>query len=112
MTLQRRLKLDGIGKDTHKPANKSPNTPYRLGQGITIGTDWKLTADRFNVIVWKKEGKDKNRWRAEGYFSTLGSALVFLVRQSVRDTELKSIQAVQEKIEQVERDILKMAVGR
>jgi hypothetical protein len=115
MTLQnapRQGKLPGIVKDRVMSVNATKTTPYHLGEGILIGTEWKVTADRFNVILWRKEGKTKPRWRAEGYYSTIGNALIGLVRQGVRDTELASIQAVQDKIAELEHDILKMAAGR
>ena len=98
--------------DRRKGFNGPQTTLHRLGQGILIGTDWKITSDRYNVILWRKEGKSKPRWRTEGFFSTIGNALIFLVRQGVRDTELVSIQAVQDKITQLEHNILRMAAGR
>jgi hypothetical protein len=111
-TQNRQLKLSGIVKDRAMDVTQPQTTPYHLGEGILIGSNWKITSDRYNVILWRKEGKTKLRWRAEGFYSTLGNALVGLVRQSIRDTELSSIQAVQDKIAQLEQDILRMAAGR
>jgi hypothetical protein len=106
------MKEVGRSKDTVKRQKDTKTTPYRLGQGILIGSEWKITADKMNVILWRKEGKLKPRWRTEGYFSTIGNALIALVRQGVCDTELASIQTVQDRIVELEHDILRMAAGQ
>jgi hypothetical protein len=111
-TQQRQLILSGIPKDKTKCVKQPQTTLYHLGEGVPIGPDWKITSDRYNIILWRKEGKSKPRWRSEGFYSTIGNALIGLVRQSVRDTELESIQAVQDRIVQLELDIMKMAAGR
>jgi hypothetical protein len=84
------------------------------GKGISVGQSWRIIADEMNVTLYKR-AKTKSggeRWQTFGYYSTLGHALIGLVRQGVRDTELVSIRAVQDKIAQLEQDILKMAAGR
>jgi hypothetical protein len=103
-------------QNSNKRGSNAPQTRShtpQIGQtGITIGEHWKVAADPFNVIVYRRiksrTGK-ADRWETFGYYGTIGQALVGLARQSVRDTELASIQAVQDRIAQLEHDILKMA---
>lgn len=109
--------LPGVVTDSRKSVSMPPKRLHNgLGpqKGITIGRDWKVTADEYNVTLYKRRHSKggKESWGLQGYYSTLGNALVGLVRQGVRDTELASIQAVQDKIAQLEQDILKMAAGK
>ena len=109
--------LEGLVNTKTKSVTMPPATSGRVRlpqNGIPIGSEWKLGADSMNIILYRKDPRSKTgeRWRAEGYYSTIGNALVGLVRQGVRDTELESLQAVQDKIAELEHDILKMAAGR
>jgi hypothetical protein len=120
MTLQnapRQGKLPGIGKDSIKSVSVAPKRLHNVlipQNGIPVGKEWKVGADEHNVILYRKRKSKsgKDTWGTFGYYSTLGNALIGLVRQGVRDTELASIQAVQDKIAELEHDILKMAAGR
>ncbi len=58
--------LPGLSKDTRKTVPVAPATPYRLGEGVLIGTEWKITADPMNVIVWRKEGKTSHAGERKG----------------------------------------------
>jgi len=84
-------------------------------EGLPVGDSWKVGADAYNVILFRKiksrTGK-ADRWETFGYYSTIGNALIALARQGIRDTELVGIQAVDDKIAQLEHDILRMAAGR
>jgi predicted phage tail protein len=119
MTTQtRQLTMPDVAKDRGKSVTMPQTRSHapQIGQtGITIGREWKVSADQLNVILHRrvksKTGK-ADHWEVHGYHSTLGSALVGLVRQGIRDTELADIQSVQDKIAQLEHDILKMAAGR
>jgi hypothetical protein len=111
-TQSRQGLLPGVVKDRAKSVSVPPAAPYRLGEGILIGCDWKLTSDKYNVILWRQEGKTKPRWRAQGFYSTIGNALIGLVSQGVRDSDLTDLRAVQAKIDELRADILRMAAGR
>ena len=99
---------------TNAPQTRS-YTPLVPQKGLPVGASWKVGADACNVILFRKvkttTGK-ADRWETFGYYSTLGNALIALVRQGIRDTELVGIHAVVDKIAQLEHDILRMAAGR
>ncbi len=105
----------GVDKRKSVTGQQRPHQAAVVPQkGITVGQDWKVGADSMNVILSRrvKTKSGKEQWETVGYFSTIGNALIGLVRQGVRDTELASLQAVQDKIAQLEQDILKMAAGK
>ena len=71
---------------------------------MLIGKDWKIGADKLNIILYKrgiakKTGRDT--WRVMGYFATVGGALHELVNQRVRDTELKDLKTITKAIEEL-----------
>lgn len=117
-TQNRQAIIPGMAKDTRKSVSVPSATSCHATvpqTGILINANWKVSADSMNIILYRRDKESKTgkeRWRAEGFYSTLGSALVGLVRQGIRDTELSSIRAVNQKIEELERDILKMAARR
>lgn len=76
-----------------------------------VGQDWRLGADSLNIILYrrqvnKKTGKEY--WRAHSYYTTVANALVGLVNQGVRDTELADLKIISDRIDQLRRDILKV----
>jgi hypothetical protein len=91
------------------------HAPQTGPKGIDIGHDWRVGADKLNFILYRRvgaKGKTKGRWAVQGYFSTLGAPLVALVHAGVRDTQLTDLKAVNDRITQLEHDILKMAAGK
>ncbi len=90
------------------------NTPQQAVEplkGLAIGQNWLVGADTLNIILYrrqvnKKTGKEY--WRAHSYYATLSNALLGLVNQGVRDTELADLKAVCDKIEQIHKDILEV----
>lgn len=109
--------IPGMAKDMAKSV-KSQQRPRQGApvpqKGITVGQNWKVSSDSMNVILSRRVRTEsgKEEWETIGYYSTLGNALVGLVRQGLRDTEMASIEAVQDKIAELEHDILKLAAGR
>jgi hypothetical protein len=73
----------------------------------------KIGVDPYNVILYRraKTKSGKEQWETFGYYSTLGNALVRLIRQGIRDAEFKDIRSTQNKIEQLEHDIFRMVEG-
>ena len=68
---------------------------------MLVGKDWKIESDSLNVIVYKKSVSKKNgviKWRPKAYFATLQSALKFLVKREVNETELKDLVSVNKKL--------------
>lgn len=66
-----------------------------------VGTDWEITSDGLNVTLSRKRKRKKKDtgevyedWEVAGYFATVENALKELVRQKVRDTELKEVKTV------------------
>ncbi len=109
----KRAVLEGIEtastiKDTRDGENDATTELSRLSDvGLMIGSRWKVAADDMNVIVCRKRTtKDSSiRWDAEGYFATVSGALHFLVEQSIRDTQLKDLQTIVAKVEELKRDV-------
>ncbi len=95
-------------------AKRLQNTPQQAVEplkGMAIGQDWRVGADSLNIILYrrqvnKKTGKEY--WRAHSYYATVTNALVGLVNQGVRDTQLTDLKMVCDKIEQLHKDILKV----
>ena len=80
-------------------------------KGLAIGQDWRVGADSLNIILYrrqinKKTGKEY--WRAHSYYATVANALVGMVHQGVRDTQLADLKTVCDKIDQLGRDILRV----
>ena len=72
---------------------------------MLIGDKWKIEADEMNVIlssryISKKKGTEV--WRVRGYYSSPQEALHALIRQKVRDTELKDLKTIVAEIKRVE----------
>ena len=101
------------GDKTRMTAKKLQNKPQQAVEplkGLVIGQNWRVGADTLNIILYrrqvnKKTGKEY--WRAHSYYSTVTNALVELVNQDIRDTELADLKTVCDKIEQLHKDILK-----
>ena len=73
-------------------------------KGLMIGRDWRVGADTLNIILYrrqvnKKTGKEY--WRAHSYYATVNNALVGLVNQGVRDTELADLKTVNKRIDEI-----------
>ena len=96
---------------TTKRLQNKPQQAVEPLKGMVIGQNWRVGADNLNIILYrrqvnKKTGKEY--WRAHSYYATLSNALLGLVNQGVRDTELADLKAVCDKIEQIHKDILEV----
>ena len=96
---------------TAKRLQNKPQQAIEPFKGLAVGRDWRVGADSLNIILYrrqvnKKTGKEY--WRANSYYATVTNALVGLVNQGVRDTELVDLKTVCNKIEQLHKDILKV----
>ena len=104
------------GNTTRMTAKRLQNKPQQAVEplkGMAVGQDWRVGADTLNIILYqrkvnKKTGKEY--WRAHSYYATVANALVGLVDQSIRDTELADLKTVCDKIDQLRRDILKVCL--
>ena len=102
------------GNNTRMTAKRLQNKPQQAAgplKGMAIGQDWRVGTDTLNIILYrrqvnKKTGKEY--WRAHSYYATLSNALLGLVNQGVRDTELADLKTVCDKIEQLHKDILRV----
>jgi len=102
------------GNNTRITAKRLQNKPQQAVEplkGMAIGKEWRVGADTLNIILYrrqvnKKTGKEY--WRAHSYYATVANALVGLVNQGVRDTELADLKTVCDKIDQLHKDILKV----
>ena len=73
---------------------------------MLIGKNWKVEADSFNIILFKRcIGKNKKtgdkgsgeNWAIEGYYGTFKGAIKALADQEVKETELKDLKTVSAK---------------
>ena len=102
------------GNNTRMTAKRLQNTPQQAIKplkGLVIGLDWRVGADTLNIILYRRQVNKKTGeeyWRAHSYYATVANALVGLVDQGVRDTELIDLKTIYDKIEQLEKDILKV----
>ncbi len=90
---------------------RSSNVPTG---GLRIGTTWKVyCVDALNICVSRRRAsKDgKESWQIEGFFSTVGAALHYLVEKGVKETGLKDLQTVVDKVEALTRDITEAING-
>jgi len=89
---------------TAKRLQNKPQQATEPLKGIVIGQDWRVGADTLNIILYrrqvnKKTGKEY--WRAHSYYATVTNALVGLVNQGVRDTELADLKTVNKRIDEI-----------
>jgi len=102
------------GGNTRMTAKRLQNKAEQAvgpAKGLVVGQNWRVGADALNVILYQREVNKKTGreyWRAHSYYSTVANALVGLVNQGVRDTELADLKAVCNKIDRLRRDILKV----
>ena len=103
-----------MGNTTQITARRLQNKPQQAVEplkGMAVGQDWRVGADSLNIILYRRQVNNKTGkeyWRAHSYYATVANALVELVNQGVRDTELADLKIVCDKIEQLHKDILKV----
>ena len=108
------IKKASEGNNTRIAAKRLQNKPQQATEplkGLAIGQDWRVGADSLNIILYRRQVNNKTGkeyWRAHSYYSTLSNALVELVSQGIRDTELADIKTVCDKIEQLHENIVKL----
>jgi len=86
---------------TAKGLQNKPQQAVESLKGMVIGQDWRVGADSLNIILYrcqvnKKTGKEY--WRAHSYYATVANALVGLVNQGVKDTELVDLKIICESV--------------
>jgi hypothetical protein len=102
------------GNTTRKVTKGLQNKPQQATErvkGLVVGQNWRVGANALNIILYRREVSKKTgeeRWRAHGYYATVANALVGLVNQGVRDTELADLKMVSDKIDQLRKDILRV----
>ena len=77
--------------------------------GMLVGNNWRVRSDNLNIILEQQQINKANGekyWQVHGYYSSVASTLLELVEQGVRDTQLKDLKTVCDKIEQLRQDIL------
>jgi hypothetical protein len=75
---------------------------------MIINDNWKIESDDLNVtLMRKRHRKDKEgieSWECF-YYSTIAGALQGMLEKGIKETQLKDIKAINDKIEQVKQDI-------
>ncbi len=86
---------------------------------ITIGHKYKVEADNMNIILSKKVRRTRKDtqekytdWEVEGYFSTPVGAIHALVNQGVKDTQLKDLKTVVDKMEELHTLIDSLSINK
>ena len=81
---------------------------------MLIGNSWKIESDRMNVILSKKSRKTKigKFWKVLGFYPDIKSALHALVEQGIRDTKLKDLKTINDKIEELHTLIKNLSVEK
>lgn len=92
---------------------------------ITIGENYKLTSDRFNVVIEEKQVPKKKKDETEekflertkepsytqvGFYQTVPKACVGLLRKDINESEATSIKELMKFIKETEERILNMEV--
>ncbi len=83
----------------------------QLSRGLVIGRDWKVGTDALNIILYRRcvnRKTGKEYWRTHSYYATIPDALVGMLNQGIRDTELVDIKTVCDKIDQLREDMFKV----
>ncbi|MBI4188310.1 MAG: hypothetical protein HY529_03785 [Chloroflexi bacterium] len=96
---------------TDKRLQNNPPRGTERVKGLVVGQDWRVGADSLNIILYRRQVNNKTGkeyWRAHSYYAIVANALVGLVNQGVRDTELAELKAVCDKIDELRRDIFKV----
>jgi hypothetical protein len=102
------------GNNTRVTIKRLQNKPQQATEplkGLVIGQYWRVGADTLNIILYRRQANKKTGeeyWRAHSYYATVSNALLGLVNQGVRDTELADLKTVCDKIDQLHKDILKV----
>lgn len=75
---------------------------------MLIGTEWKIEADSLNVVLYRKTKRVKKDakepyevWKTVGYFASVANALHALVELKIKESELKDLNTVVAKINEV-----------
>ncbi len=81
-------------------------------EGLLIGDKYKLTSDKYNIILWEKKtitGTSRNphlrnpknigaiKWIERAYFSLPKDALEYFVNNEIKETGFKDFETVVEK---------------
>ena len=69
-----------------------------------IGKEWKIESDEMNVTLYrryvsKKSGREY--WKAHTYYATVANALKSLIDIGVRDSELKDLKSINQRIDEL-----------
>lgn len=70
---------------------------------MELGRNWKIESDSLNIKLFKKSQKSgaKKLWIEMGFYSSVKNALHGLVEHGVKETELKDIKTINDKIEEL-----------
>ena len=96
---------------TTKKLQNKPQQATKPLKGLAVGQNWRVGADTLNIILYRRQVNKKTGreyWRVHSYYATVSNAIVELVNQGVRDTELADLKTVCDKIEQLHKDILRV----
>lgn len=63
---------------------------------MDIGSKYRIESDSMNITLYQKytTKKGEERWRAIGYFSTVGNALKGLVDLKLKESGMKDFKSI------------------
>ncbi len=69
---------------------------------IELNKKWAIGADNMNIILYKKRNRKKDGtepgWGVVGFYSSLHNAMKALADKEIMDSDLKSLMAVEAKL--------------
>ena len=85
---------------------------------MNIGNKYKLDADAYNIVLSERKHVEASErssahdyWVNIAYFSTAKNALKYLVEMGVRETHLKDLKTVVDKIDELHKLINKVVTS-
>ena len=80
---------------------------------MQIGRNWKIESDPLNIVLLRRhvsrkgDKKGQEYWTAEGYYSSLANALHDMVNFEIKETELKDLNTIMNKLNEIHKLIEK-----
>ena len=86
---------------------------------MLIGNSWKVEAEPMNIVLYKKKkghrketGKPFVDWITAGYFATMKGVLTELVNLGVKDSELKDLKDIVDRINTIHDTITSLTATK
>ncbi|MDD5510652.1 MAG: hypothetical protein PHI12_07580 [Dehalococcoidales bacterium] len=105
----------GIGRGrVVTPPGRAKNVALVPRRGIPVGQKYRIASIPYNIVIQKRHTTlmGREHWETIGYYLTLSSAIRGIIQEDIKETDLVDLKAIQDRITQLEQDILKLAAGK